>query len=172
MLKYLLTILLLLYLFCSNTPTVYAQETPEGAHSVYLIGNIVDASAQNQYLSTLKSTIEQDDNKKSILFLGDLTNNSTPIAQQKELLDNFLHLGNESTDHFLIPGDRDWDNSGKNAMIKLDELGQIINEQADKAKLQFSDACPGPKTIELNEYTTLLLINSQWFISYSFFGRF
>ncbi|MEM8908634.1 MAG: hypothetical protein AAGD05_12360, partial [Bacteroidota bacterium] len=103
-----------------------------------------------------------------MLLLGDLsipTSSPQPyVPEQQATIQNLVELSqaNPQLKTYGLLGDQDWDNSGPQALEQLSTLQRYLSDQS--IPIYPTGACPGPKEIELNEYTTLLVINSQWFI--------
>ena len=80
-------------------------------YRLVILGNNVDITADQTYLH-LRTFLENIDSPYSILLAGDITN-STGLLRYSERLKVVL-LGSSAEKIIIIPGDRDWDNSGIN----------------------------------------------------------
>ncbi|MFL5810239.1 MAG: BamA/TamA family outer membrane protein [Flavisolibacter sp.] len=121
----------------------------------------------------LKKNVNWNDEKNSIIFLGD---NVYPLglplqgdptyAESKRILDYQISLvKGKKGKAFFIPGNHDWRNG------KLGGWEQVMNEQdyinsLDEKNIQAwpLNGCPGPVPIELTDKIVLALIDSQWFL--------
>ncbi|HYH56452.1 MAG TPA: hypothetical protein VD772_07565, partial [Anseongella sp.] len=82
-------------------------------------------------------------------------------------LDQLLNIikDNPKGKLILIPGDKDWGNSGKNGLKAVRRLEKYI-----QTKLPYRNAfipgtgCPGPEVIDVNPFLRLVAINSSWWI--------
>lgn len=140
------------------------------SHQVYLLANTADLKKNDPFWSILSQKLAERTVPTTLLFLGDLIKDleGTPedMLDQVELLKQLVHYGEEkNVKAYFLSGDRDWDQSGKNGEKEVRFLEDYI-EKTLQAKKTFypSNGCPGPKSIELNKYTVLIAINSQWFI--------
>ncbi|WP_020567388.1 BamA/TamA family outer membrane protein [Neolewinella persica] len=79
----------------------------------------------------------------------------TPVLQ--------LIRDNPSTEFYLIPGDRDWDKSGKNGLSCVTALEDYLEDQnLDNLHWPLDKGCPGPEFVELAPTVLLMMINTQW----------
>lgn len=130
-------------------------------YRLVILGNNVDITADQTYLH-LRTFLENIDSPYSILLAGDITN-STGLLRYSERLKVVL-LGSSAEKIIIIPGDRDWDNSGINGWKNVLALEKAIRKWDDKRVIwPLKNACPGPEYIRINNYIGLIAFNSQWF---------
>ncbi len=155
--------ILIIILACTGL-TLNAQSV---YRNIYLIGN-----AANVDQKWVKDFIEihDDSTPNNIIFLGDITDEdgikNKPKKKNEKRLKAYKKLKKNTKGkvHFLS-GDRDWDNSGEQGKRKVKNLETYI-ERDLKMKKAFvpSLACPGPYVIEADQRTTIIAVNSQWFL--------
>ncbi|WP_168797653.1 BamA/TamA family outer membrane protein [Neolewinella litorea] len=67
------------------------------------------------------------------------------------------------TQFYLLPGDRDWDKSGRNGLACVQALESYLeNQNLDNLHWPLNKGCPGPETVELSPTVRLLMLNTQW----------
>ncbi len=153
-----------------NSFSLIAQNTSNSipTHGVYLIGNTANANLDNLVLRSLQKQLEATKFPAKLLFLGDLIDHNGLVKSSDDnnlvLLRKLSEVSqkNKNIQTYFLSGDRDWDNSGPNGVQNIHQLAQQLTIAG--AELIPKDACPGPISIELDDLTTLIIFNSQWFM--------
>jgi hypothetical protein len=143
--------------------------------SVFLIG---DAGAQSlhskdQALTLLKAQLAEVGDKGTVIFLGNNllpkshsledapTNNGTKKLVPPQL-EAIKHLKGKS---IFIPGNYEWDRGKKNGWEQLQSEEKWIEEFLSKGNVFLPDGgCPGPVEVSLNEWLTLVILDTQWWL--------
>lgn len=112
--------------------------------------------------------------KTTVLYLGDndyktgLPQNFLPDYEQaKAVLDSQILIakGTEAKVIF-IPGNHDWTDGSVNYLENVRRQEAYINELGNKNVMFFpSDGCVGPVEYKINDDVTLVMFDSQWFIT-------
>ena len=112
----------------------------------------------------------------TVLFVGDYLPECRPemLTYRKSLgngpnlfptLTPLLALirDNPETEFYLIPGDRDWDQSGKAGLNCVKMLEDYLEDQKlDNLHWPLDKGCPGPEFVELSSSVRLMMLNTQW----------
>ena len=145
---------------------VSAQNYNKIDHVVYLIGNTATRELNESNLTIFKNWLSKELNQFSIIHLGDIIKPGNKEFKNSEL-ELFLSL-TEDRDNgkiYFIPGDKDWDNSGKNGLEMVRNLEKLIESKIDDSNIFLpSDGCPGPETIDISDNLRLIVISSQWWL--------
>ena len=136
-----------------------------------IAGNTADATPE--YYRTLGDRIQAAGPKASVLLVGDYVPECTeamleyPSAGRGAfptvvpLLD--LIRRHPATTFYAVPGDRDWDKSGKDGLRCVRALEQFLTAQElGNLRWPLMDGCPGPESVDLSPSVKLLLVNTQW----------
>ncbi len=152
----------LLVMFLFLAPSLDAQY-----RSIYFVGNA--ANQDDDWIDGIIQSVDPDV-KTDVFFVGDFTDNdgirNKPKKKNENRLKSFKRIKKETNGKlFFLSGDRDWDNSGPNGKKKVKHLEDYIEGKL-KLKKSFipSNACPGPFVMERDKRTTIIAINSQWFM--------
>jgi hypothetical protein len=143
-------------------------------HRIFLVGDAGSLLGDHHpVIDWLKSKINWDDEKNTVLFLGD---NIYPYGMPSEgeglykyskaVIDYQINLvkGKKAKAYF-IPGNHDWKNG------KIGGWEQVLNEEdyingllLNNVRAYPTGGCPGPDVIELDTLVVLALMDSQWFL--------
>lgn len=172
------SVLLLLYScatkklqLADKTNQVTENDTAKIAYSFYLIGDSGNAMPDSTVasLKTLKTHLDNATKEASVLFLGD---NIYPYGMpkksdlQRKLAEHRLDMQITATAGFkgksiFIPGNHDWYNDGVEGLKRQQD--HVIGKLGKKSFLP-KDGCP-IETLNLNEQVTLIIVDSQWYIT-------
>lgn len=139
---------------------------------VYLTANICDIENITPLQQSITNQITARDQSAVIIMNGDLT--SQPVTTQigadqlerlLSLVDNLAQL--KSTKIILMTGDRDWNDNEPKGYLAVQDLNRSIKQHIKlksltNVRLIFKKCCPGPKAIQLNSFTKMIAVNSQW----------
>lgn len=133
-------------------------------HSVFTIGNICDIDDLPAYGLLLNEYMAGFEHSRTLIITGDMFCDQ---KSQKELLGeltSFLQsFAGKRVKIVLLPGDRDWDNSGEQGYRAQAELEKYISSlEYQHVKWAIPKGCPGPEKIQLDLTLTLIAINTQW----------
>ncbi len=154
-----------------STFTENNQDTVSSAHTLYLLGdagNADDSTTQNT-LSLVEEKLKKSDKNTTLLFLGDNiypsgmpSDKDDPLRASAETkLKNQLKITeNFPGKTFFLSGNHDWYQGTKG----LKEQETFINNYL-KTKKAFlpKNNCP-LESVKINDFTSLIVINSQWFL--------
>ena len=143
-----------------------AQENEHIDQVVYLIGNTATRKVNENHLASLQEQLLTEENSFTILHLGDIATPGKTEDWDNEL-DLFFNLAEDQLHGQIIftPGDKDWDNSGRNGLKVLRRLEQQV-EAREKGSNIFlpSEGCPGPEVFDLSPNLRLIFINTHWWL--------
>ncbi len=129
-------------------------------HRLLVAGNTADA--EPGFYAALESGIRNENTPATVLFAGDFLSDCPPDFSTLAPLTDLI-VRNPETDFYLIPGDRDWDKSGKGGLACVKALEDHLRGQGLKnLHWPLRNGCPGPETVELTPHLRLLLLNTQW----------
>ena len=103
---------------------------------VFLTGNTADASSFEN-LDALRTAIQKETAPVTLLYNGDILHNDgveKPTAKDsafiQKLLDVVKNIPNATV--YFVPGDEDWNGSGKNGLKDVKKLEALVNDIAGK----------------------------------------
>ncbi|MCB0577824.1 MAG: hypothetical protein KDD10_00755, partial [Phaeodactylibacter sp.] len=140
-----------------------AQAQP--TQHIWLLGNTADLPSESPYWVQLRQELEQASKPVYLLIAGDLVpdcdGKSPPEARLQPLLE--LARGLEGVQVGLLPGDRDWADSGPKGWDCIREMEQFVSKHAPQnVDWLIDDGCPGPDMVEIGDNILLLALNTQW----------
>ncbi len=157
---------IVIFVLCLYGHASSAQHDTD-AHQIYLLGNTADIEEQSQLDDLLHFFKNRD---SSIIVLnGDLINikaNRLPQTADSIKISKLLAVltDNQNNRVLLLPGDRDWDNSGKHGWDAFLKLQAMVDQMKfDRVEWIVRDGCPGPAVIKVSPNLRLMGINTQWF---------
>ena len=113
------------------------------------------------------------DEKTSIIYLGDnLYKTGLPDQQysnyvaSRSVLDSQLSIAdNTPAKVFMIPGNHDWENGGRNGWETVIREQLYVDQLGKKNVMYFPEGgCPGPAEFTLSPDVILVMFDSQWWI--------
>lgn len=130
------------------------------------IGNLADAN--ETFFDHLDQYLNQQVGQQLLLINGDVIagcDDAGVVAQSADKVSQLIRVieKHPTVTAYVLPGDRDWDNSGVNGWDCSRELEDLI-EDAKLPNLHWplDKGCPGPEIIEPTPYVRLVLLNTQW----------
>jgi len=169
-----LRLFLILTTILSHNISSAQKAERELIHKMYLIGDAGEPSPDSKQLfEHLRRHLSAEDSNASVILLGDNIyprglpskgHKKRKIMEQKltaqlELIQNF------NGRKFVIPGNHDWGNSGKNGVKYVKEQQKFIRDFLNNAEVFFpKNGCPGPVLIDLDEEIALIIIDFQWIL--------
>jgi hypothetical protein len=153
---------------------VYAQ-TDSVVQRIILIGDAgeLHQNGHNPVVDAVRQRYNLQDARNTVIYLGD---NVYPYGvpdeadkrypQAKEILDYQIGLvKNTAAQAIFIPGNHDW------SKMRPDGWEVVRNEQRYVDSLQLpnvrffpQDGCPGPVEVSINQNTTLIVMDSEWWL--------
>jgi hypothetical protein len=158
-------VFLIYYLF---TPLVYSQNENPIIHRVFLIANTADISSKSIFIPTFEKLLSQTKESFTVIINGDLITGKISNKNEEIITKNLRRLFDtitqfESGRIIVLPGDRDWANSGPDGLKNVKKLQKLITD-FNHPNIQWSlkKGCPGPELISLTPDISLVTINTQW----------
>lgn len=158
-------------LFLTTALPAFAQSGPP-AHHVYLLGNTAGPVPEAR-LKALRRTLEQETTPFTVVHLGDIVGNAglsdkqdTTRAGLESRADALLALvqGLPNGRIYFVPGDKDWNNSGRDGQKSVRRLEKYIEKKLDGQNVFIpSNGCPGPEIIDVAPLVRLVALNTPWF---------
>ena len=162
--------LLCILLFCALDISCLAQDGIR-----YRIIFIGDAGEMNR---EQRKSLEQAANhiipgKTSTIFLGDniypdgmgLPGEDNEEETQLILKSQFTPMRAKGAATYFVPGNHDWDRSGKKGLEKIRREGQFLSEQNDPLlKLIPANGCPDPVEVNFGDSLTVIAFDSEWWL--------
>ncbi|SET50144.1 BamA/TamA family outer membrane protein [Hymenobacter actinosclerus] len=152
--------------------SVFAQNSPGPAHTVYLLGNTAGAELPARHLQALRRTLEGQTGPFTVVHLGDVVaaeglggKQDSSRTGQTERIDALIALvkGLPNGKLFFVPGDKDWDNSGPDGLKRVRRLEKYISKHNGAHTFIPENGCPGPYIIDVAPQVRLVALNSPWF---------
>lgn len=158
--------------FLLLTNSVFAQDDHAVKARIILIGDAgqIDSS-QKAVISHAATQVIQD--RTSVFFLGDniypygmgLPGSKEEKDTQEILRSQFLPFRAKKAAVYFIPGNHDWDRSGKQGLLKIKQQGAYLSAQQDSLlKLIPGNGCPGPVEINVSPDLTVIAFDSEWWL--------
>src|SRR6478735_1471420 len=122
----------LLFTFFCFFHTVFAQNDP---YPVYLFGNTATKPLSPESYTLLKQEIDNQKYPFTIIHLGDITLNKgwpeNPKPEDALRLEQLINLvkDNPKGKIIFIPGDKDWNNSGKDGLKAVKRLEKYLQSR-------------------------------------------
>ena len=136
-------------------------------YRVFNVGNTVHIEDKAEFSFALKDLISATSTPTLLVLNGDLIKkNKTQYLGKDSLsiyqmLKTFSSIPNCKT--IIIPGDRDWNNSGKQGLEKVNKLENLAKHKSlDNVKWILDNGCPGPEIMHIDSSIVFMAINTQW----------
>lgn len=153
-------------------------------YSVYLIGDAGAASRnpRSTVLKELEKQLKRSGENSAVIFLGDniyphgLPPSSSPKRERAErrLLAQLNTVKEYPGQLFFIPGNHDWNSSGRNGLPWIRRQERYIESYLERGNVFLPDSgYPGPVNITLNSESrfgkdtfrlNLILLDTQWWL--------
>lgn len=135
------------------------------SHRILTLGNSADLPLNHQFYQSLNSEVSNTITPTTIIINGDFTDGNQKFSQDSLKLVQLMATV-KNLDHatmILIPGDRDWTDSGPNGWQYVRKLEKFVeNLGQPNVFWSIKKGCPGPKEFSLNENLLLVSIQTQW----------
>ncbi|MDZ7720520.1 MAG: metallophosphoesterase [Balneolaceae bacterium] len=183
--KYIFGFTLIFFLAGCSSTNVSHQESDsnqnynEPVYSVYLIGDAGAATLEPRepVLEVLHTQLMQSGERSSVIFLGDnvypdglppkggekRNQSETRILSQLETVEDYPGRV------VFIPGNHDWNTSGRDGLEWLNRQEEYIESYLDRGNVFLPDnGLPGPVSVELVTHADfniqLVLLDTQWWL--------
>jgi len=164
--------LLWIWVLLSAVTLVKAQNQDSLLARVIFIGDAgqIDAG-QTLVIKDAASRIIKD--KTQVIFLGDniypkgmgLPGSQEELQTQAILRSQYVPMRQKGAPVYFIPGNHDWDHSGRQGLAKIKRQGAFLKEQQDSLlKLLPPDGCPDPIEIKVSDEVTMVVMDSEWWL--------
>jgi UDP-2,3-diacylglucosamine pyrophosphatase LpxH len=144
-------------------------------YTVFLIGDAgetpLDRPEPNLVL--LQRQLKEAGEQSAVVFLGDniypkgLPDSGDvyrPLAEQF-LINQLKTVKDYPGDIFFIPGNHDWDRSGRSGWRNLQNQEEFVEQYLDRGNTFLPDGgCPGPVEVQLTDELTLIIVDTQWWL--------
>ncbi len=155
-----------------NAAKEYTLNAPEASlkHTVFLVGDAGNSDTQDSKitLNYLKNRLELAKKESTLLFLGDNiypAGMPAPDKKERKLAEEKLDYQINLTKNFkgkaiFIPGNHDWYSENVKGLKRQEDY---VNEKLGKKSFLPKNGC-GIDDIKLNDETSLVIIDSQWYL--------
>lgn len=151
-----------------------SEEIP--TYSLYLIGDAGDADteAHHQTLQLLRTQLAETGATGGVVFLGDNlhccglpdSSSSDRAEAEKHLLSQLQAVDDFLGDIIFLPGNQDWNNSSAGGREALARQEAYVETYLDRGNTFLpDDGFPGPVAVELTDDITLLVLDTEWWLS-------
>lgn len=144
-----------------------AQKESGPFHQVFIAGNSSGIN-NSENLVAFAKVISEQQMPVTIIYTGDILDekNKIPSAEDSAFIRKLLGIAknNSQATVYFIPGDLEWNNSGKDGWKHTKYLEQLVNSIAGREAYLPSSGCPGPEVLNPEDDLEIVLINTQWLI--------
>lgn len=147
-----------------------AQPPDSISQVIYLLGNTAINTIPEAHLEAFRQELRAQQNPFTIVHLGDIASNrgldKNPEAATTRKLNKLLQLtANTKGNMLFVPGDKDWDNSGKEGLEDVKILGNYISSHQKNGQVLLpEEGCPGPVIRDIGKTVRIIAINTQWWM--------
>jgi len=151
-----------------GSDSLYSQDEAKIFHRVYLTANTADISSHFSFIPAVQKLLSGTQEPFSFIINGDLIEGKFSKKKSEKITQNLRKLFEqlrqfEKGQIVVIPGDRDWADSGEDGWEDVKKLEKLIKSfDYDNIHWALKKGCPGPKMIELTPEICLVAINTQW----------
>src|SRR4029079_5709589 len=84
---------------------------------------------------------------------------------QQVLQSQYQPMRSKGAAVYFIPGNYDWDRSGKNGLSKVRKQWEFVNAQNDPLlQVVPANGCPDPVEINISENVAIIAFDSEWWL--------
>lgn len=147
---------------------VFSQSENKIIHRVFLTANTADISSNSNFIPAVGELLSKTNESFSLIINGDLITGKISDKNEEKFSQNLKRLFSTFTQFdngkiIVIPGDRDWANSGPDGWKNVRKLQKLIkNFNHSNVQWALKKGCPGPRLISLAPDISLVTINTQW----------
>jgi len=152
------------------------QQNQQGLNYSILFFGGADKTPENMApaMSTLLEQLKATNNGSLILLgnngakrgLTDSTHNKIRQKTETLLRKKLDMLSAFNGDIYIVPGNHDWDDGGKQGFKRVSLLEEYVEGLLDREQdvVVPSNACPGPYEVHVRDDLVILFINTQWWL--------
>jgi hypothetical protein len=150
------------------------QPDTEVTHTIFLVGDGGEPYVKDDPLSAvIRACVKDAGEKTTVLYLGDnvypkgLAYEGERLREQgEEILKNQVNwIKGLPAKGYFIPGNHDWHHWGRKGLEYIQNQQRWLDSLRDaRISLIPRDGCPGPVTINLDDQTLLVIIDTQWIL--------
>ena len=150
--------------------TVFAQDTV--VNRVIFIGDAGEINFKQETIIPLAADLVLK-GKTTVMFLGDniypygmgLPGSDEELETSEILRSQFKPMRAKEAPVYFIPGNHDWDKSGKHGLAKIRAQGEFLAAQEDSLlKLIPAHGCPDPTELSISEELVIITYDSEWWL--------
>lgn len=170
--------------FYNSTALTWEQEAPAPdnnvLYTVFLIGDVgaPDPNGEPSLQLMRKMMMETGENSATI-FLGDnvYTNGLPPEGRfdrevsERRLKDQLDILKGYPGEKYMIPGNHDWNHSGRGGLEYVMREQRFVNEYLTEENIVVGgdfyvpgNGCPGPYEVRLSDDLVMIALDSEWWL--------
>lgn len=140
-----------------------------GTQHVFLLGNLEKVAADSPLFQEVKGIVEGTVGNKTLLFNGDFIDEDgigkMPSETEKAKVNSLLQLANAANQSVFVPGDKEWDDSEKSGLEKVEALQAFFNKKnQSNIHIAPENGCLGPEVIDIGTNLRIVAINTQWWV--------
>lgn len=111
--------------------------------------------------------------KTVVMFLGDniyphgmgLPGSEEEGRTQSVIRSQYAPMRAAGATTYFVPGNHDWDKSGKQGLAKIRRQGHFLKEQHDPGLAMIpANGCPGPVEIPMGDSLVVIAYDSEWWL--------
>jgi hypothetical protein len=157
--------LFILFILSITPVKSFMQDNDSIDYVVYLIGNTATKELDLKSLDLFSKQTAIEKHPFAIIHLGDILKPGSLESSVHELNYFFNEEIGSMADIYFIPGDKEWDNAGRNGLATVRKTEDQIEKQLNGSNIFLpSRGCPGPEIIDLSPTLRLIAINSHWWM--------
>jgi len=140
---------------------------------IFLIGDAGEPKFPDKNLELLADKTATASAQDVLIFLGDniyprgLPDKEDPLRREMEnkLIPQLQAMKEFPGRAFIVPGNHDWAKGQEDGWRRARNMEEFVTDyfQDDQVYLP-AGSCPGPVEVELNDQTTLIILNTQYFL--------
>ncbi|MFK7969417.1 MAG: BamA/TamA family outer membrane protein [Bacteroidia bacterium] len=149
--------------------TTFGQYNPGSDPKVFVVGNLVDLPEGPETLAAFALNMRQQPGVEYIIILnGDVVSkkeNGSIHPDDSLRLNLWLTtLTQDERAHiFIVPGDRDWQTSGPQGWIMVQNLEKLVSSwKLPRVTWPIQNGCPGPVVYDKGATLRMVFIQTQW----------
>ena len=159
----------------TNWASQQPSDTLDLVHTIYLIGDAGGTKVEEPQLPALKllqNQLNQAPKESSVIFLGDNiypNGMASKLEVEERAQDTFRLEAQLNTvkdfpgNVFFIAGNHDWKKHGLKGVKRAKKY--VEHKLNNKDVWSPSPGCGDPEVVKINDNLTLILIDSQWWLS-------
>ena len=142
-------------------------QADNAVQQVFIVGN-TGSHGRTSNLQQLSSVIRDQQGPVTMIYCGDIMDEKekVPSAADTALIKSLLEIaaGDSGIHIYFVPGDLEWNNSGKDGWKHVKNLEKLVNGLAGKQVFLPGSGCPGPEVISVSNDLQIVLINTPWLL--------